>query len=189
MGSTPKFEKETQTLETPRTDLQNIHSAELRHFEEEECPKLCSRKVELGILDAAQSEQANVYRMAGCIPSKDTDILSHMEPERVLEGLRYDAQYMVELEKLRQSGDRGLLACMVVRDKLRRSQAEIDCRLDLISKFTTACSNGAGEDLNIVKELPDALSKNAVDLMQADKALEEALGAYMAELKARPGLW
>jgi hypothetical protein len=141
---------------------------------------LCSKKVELGILEVDNTRHTNAFRRAGHIPSRTTDLLSHMSTARVLEGLRYDADYMVELEKEKQYGDRCILASTAMGGQPKCCLAEVDRYLALVAQFQTACSNVSQDDA--MQKLSNALSKNEVDLTRADAALVRAMEAYEAEL-------
>jgi len=56
--------------------------------------------------------------MAGCISSPSSDIFSHMHPDQVLRGLRRYPNYMVQLERQLQHGNRCLFACVMVCNKI-----------------------------------------------------------------------
>jgi hypothetical protein len=77
--------KKMKTIDTFKTELEQTtqHSTKLRHFEDEVLPMLCSKKIELGILEADNTRHTNAFRRAGNIPSRDSDLLSQREFSRV----------------------------------------------------------------------------------------------------------
>ena len=197
MATSPKKIKVLDTLETgsdqaeqpteatDQTAIQQARLERLKYLEDEAIPKLETLKSSRISLASQWNQRQERLLMQGCIDNPNTDILSHMGPRAVLEGLRYHPEYMVQLERQHQYGDRCLHACIVVCKRSDSVLLRIDQILHNYAKLVVALGENT-EQTSRVHDLNVTLESNAEDLVVADRALKHALKALEMENNRNP---
>lgn len=124
--------------------------------------------------------------MAGSISSPSTDILSHMHPEQVLNGLLDDAEYMVQLEHQLQYGDRCLYACVVVKDLIATCEGLLAKKIVNYTDLINALENETTAALREEKKILALLKQGSRDLDKANEGLEGAIKPKQVEVMKNP---
>jgi hypothetical protein len=124
--------------------------------------------------------------MAGSIASPSTDILSHVDPERVLNGLLDDPDYMVQLERQLQYGDRCLYACVVVKDQIATCQRLLAKRITDYANLVRMLEKETTEALEEEEKILELLKHGSLELDKSNERLEDATKAEQEEVTKSP---
>ena len=134
-----------------------------------------NKKTGLRLMSSEYSTMREHYLMAGCISSPSSDIFSHMHPDQVLRGLRRDPNYMVQLERQLQHGNRCLFACVMVCNKIAACESLLAQSILHYTRLIYLVEQEKPEALEEAEKVVELLKHSGQDMVKADKALEDAL--------------
>lgn len=157
-----------------------------QYIESHAIPALKSKTIVLSSLLLDNSIKEEHLLMVGCISSFSTDILSHADPEHALHGLRQDPEYMVQLERQHQYGDRCLYACVMVRDRIATCKGLLAQRISQYACLICVLGKETEGALEEEEKILDLFKKGSDDVAKANEALEDALKADREEVRKSP---
>jgi hypothetical protein len=144
-----------------------------------------NRKTGLSLMFSEHSTIRERLLMAGCISSPSSDIFSHMDPDQVLRGLLEDPDYMMQLERNFQHGDRCLFACVMVCNEVATCESLLAKSILHHSRLICLVEQETPEALEEAEKILEVLKHEGQDLLKVDKALEDAIEAWVEERKKR----
>ena len=186
MHSTSTKSQSQSDLATPSTTNLPSRLARAKYLRLHAIPALQSKKLGLSLLFSDYRRKQEHHLMAGSIASPSTDILSHMDPERVLNGLLDDPDYMVQLERQLQCGDRCLYACVVVKDQIATCQRLLAKRIADYANLVCMLGKETTEALEEEEEILGLLKQGSQDVDKANERLEDATKAEQEEVTKSP---
>lgn len=174
------------TLTAVQSTNQPSRPARAQYILARAIPALQNKKAGLVYMSSDNTIKKERLLMAGCIGKLDTDILSHMGPKLVLQGLCDEPEYMVQLEQEKQHGDRCLYACITVGKLIVMCEQLLESRVLGYETLVRILEEETDDAVELEGLLLEVLKWGSEVLQRANKALEEAVEVELKETMKNP---